>query len=129
MQHSPFSGFDWYGTRKLAASAPADGIWYTTRPGALIAVKLFWWSDGFKLGMESELKVEIESLHGNPSSPEILETTNAFRGELRLSGPWAMLVGIDIPAPGCWKIKGEFQKESLEFVVDVLDIEKLRPGQ
>ena len=119
---SPFTGFNWYGTNKLAATAPVDGIWYTTRPGALISVKLFWWSDVFRIGMESELIVKIKSLYGNPVSPKISKTTNAYRDSLQLSGPWAMLVGIDFAEPGCWQITGRFRDESLVFVVNVLEI-------
>ena len=44
LEDQPFGFAYWYGTEALAATVPPNGIWPTTAPGALIAVKLFWWS-------------------------------------------------------------------------------------
>ncbi|MFT5133013.1 MAG: hypothetical protein ACI9SC_001482 [Gammaproteobacteria bacterium] len=71
MQGSSFPEFNWYGTSRQAATAPDDGIWYTTRSGALISMKIFWWSDGFRMGMKSDLSVEIKSLDGKQAFPKI----------------------------------------------------------
>jgi len=122
MPNSPFNGFHWYGSgKKLAASAPVDGIWYTTHPDHLISVKLWWWSDEYRLGMESELSVKIVSLQGKPQAPSFGRATNGYQESLRDTGPWAMLVGIDFPESGCWQITGQFRNETLSFVVNVVD--------
>ena len=56
----------WYGSESFAVQLPPDGTWPTTAPGALIAVKLFWWSAGFTPGMESNLSVALKELNGAP---------------------------------------------------------------
>jgi hypothetical protein len=33
---------------------------------------------------------------------------------------WVMLVGIDIPDPGCWQITGEYLGQKLTFVVETV---------
>jgi len=119
---SPFSEFYWYGNgKKLAASVPADGIWYTTHPDHLISVKLWWWSDAYRPSMESELSVKIVSLHGDPQPPSYGRVTNGYQKSLKDSGPWAMLMGIDFPESGCWQITGRFRDQTLGFVVKVVD--------
>ena len=116
---APFEGMPWYRRGTLAASVPLDGIWPTTNPDHAIAVKLWWWSDNYQAGMESDLDVRFESLLGQPQSPKQSEVTHSY-GD-RLDAPWAMLVGIDFPQPGCWKVIGTFRDASLEFVVNVID--------
>ena len=39
--------------------------------------------------------------------------TNGFHESFN----WAMLTGVDLPAPGCWEITGEFRSHSLTLVV------------
>ena len=121
---APFEGMSWYRAGTLAASVPLDGVWPTTNPGHAIAVKLWWWSDNYQLGMESDLDVRFESLIGEPQSPEYSGVTHSY-GD-RLEAPWAMLIGIHFPQPGCWKIIGTFRDESLEFVVSVISHDEYR---
>ena len=130
---SPFSSSAlWYGSESLAAALPPDGFWPTTAPGARIAVKSLWRSAAFRLGTESSLKVEIENLRGGPATARVTPTTNAYLGELSelseaerqaiLDEPrgWRMLVGIDFPDPGCWRVNGEYLGQKLTFVVETL---------
>jgi hypothetical protein len=133
---SPFSSSDlWYGSESLAVALPPDGFWPTTTPGARIAVKTLWRSAAFRLGTESSLKVEIENLRGGPVTARVTPPTNAYLGALfELSEPerqrilyeavgsrgWRMLVGIDFPDPGCWRVNGEYLGQKLTFVVETL---------
>lgn len=125
----------WYGSESLAVALSPDGFWPTTTPGAQIAVKTFWRSDAFRLGTESSLKVEIENLRGGPPTARVTPPTNAYLGtlsELRESEQrripyetvgsrgWRMLVGIDFPDPGCWRVTGEYLGQKLTFVVETL---------
>lgn len=113
----------WYGSEALAVMVPGDRAWGTTGPNALIAVKLFWWSAGFKPGMESNLKVVIRNLDGNPNDAVVSEPTNARAKSL---GGWTMLTGIDFPSAGCWEIIGEYLSQSLTFVVETVALSELR---
>lgn len=108
---------NWYGSEALAVQLPQTGTWPTTAPGALISVKLFWWSAGFRPGMESNLNVTIRELSGAEVTAEVSKPTNAHAASL---GGWTMLTGIDFPQPGCWEITGEYLGQSLSFVVETV---------
>ena len=113
---SPFPTSEhWYGTESFAVQLPPDGAWPTTAPGARIAVKLFWWSVGFKPGMESNLSVELRELSGAPAKAVVSRATNARADSL---GGWTMLTGIDFPTAGCWEITGRYLGQELRFVVE-----------
>jgi hypothetical protein len=115
---SPFpSSGNWYGSEALAVQLPSSGTWPTTEPGALIAVKLFWWSAGFKPGAESNLSVTLKKLSGAPASAVVSRATNAYAESL---GGWTMLTGIDFPAAGCWEITGRYLGQELKFVVETV---------
>lgn len=108
---------NWYGSEALAVQLPRTGTWSTTAPGALIAVKLFWWSAGFRSGMESNLNVTIRELSGAAVTAVISKPTNAYAASL---GGWTMLTGIDFPQPGCWEITGQYLGQRLSFVVETV---------
>ena len=105
----------WYGSEALAVMVPGHRAWGTTGPNALIAVKLFWWSAGFKPGMQSNLKVSINNLDGKPNDAVVSNPTSAHAESL---GGWTMLTGIDFPSVGCWEITGEYLGQTLTFVVE-----------
>jgi hypothetical protein len=108
---------NWYGTDALAVQLPRTGAWPITAPGALIAVKLFWWSAGFRPGMESNLNVTIRELGGAEVTAVISKPTSAHAASL---GGWTMLTGLDFPEAGCWEITGEYLGQSLTFVVETV---------
>ena len=115
---SPFPTSEhWYGTESLAVQLP-PGAWPTTAPGARIAVKLFWWSAGFRPGMESNLSVELKELSGAPAGAVVSRATNARADSL---GGWTMLTGIDFPTAGCWEITGRYLGQELKFVVETIE--------
>ena len=110
----------WYGSETLAVQLPADGKWPTTRPGSLIAIKLFWWSVNYKAGSERDLEVTVESVFdSSPSSvPRVTAPTSAHADDL---GGWTMLTGIDFPTAGCWRVSGQYQGQKLEFVMETVE--------
>ena len=112
---------NWYGSEALAVMLPAEGRWATTKKDASIAVKLFWWSSGFKPGMEENLTVKIRNLSGGENDAVANRPTNAHAESL---GGWTMLTGIDFRTPGCWEISGEYLGQTLTFVVQVVDVEQ-----
>jgi len=107
----------WYGSEAFAVMLPPDGIWSTTAPGASLAVKLFWFSSGFKPGMETHLTTRIRNLNGGDSTARMTQPSNAADKSL---GGWTMLTGIDFPDPGCWEITGEYFGQVLTFVVETV---------
>jgi len=103
----------WFGSETLAVMLPKNGIWPTTVPGHLIAVKLFWYSAGFQPGMERDFVGRIEG----PNDAVISRPTNAGLA----NDVWTILTGIDFKSAGCWRIIGKYQGQSLEFVVETVD--------
>jgi hypothetical protein len=108
---------NWYGSESFAVQLSPDGTWPTTAPGARIAVKLFWWSAGFKPGMESNLVVTLKQLNGGAANAVVSRATNAHAESL---GGWTMLTGIDFPDVGCWEITGRYLGQELKFVVETV---------
>ncbi len=113
----------WHGSGALAAILPKNGHWPTTTPGHSIAVKLFWWRDGFAPGEESNLVVEIERLDNGPNGAKVLSPTNAKADSL---GGWTMLTGIDFPSPGCWQVTGTYKSDQLKFIVETVESDRYR---
>ena len=109
---------NWYGSEGLAVMVPGNRAWGTTGANALIAVKLFWWSAGFKPGMESNLNVSIRNLGGKLIDAVVSDPTNAHAESL---GGWSMLTGIDFPSAGCWEITGAYLGQTLTFVIETVD--------
>ena len=107
----------WYGGESFAAQLPADGVWPTTVPGHLIAVKLVWRSAGFKPGMESNLHVTMKRFNGGDADAITLRSTGAYHESF---GGWAMMTGIDFPSAGCWEITGRYLGQELRFVVETV---------
>jgi hypothetical protein len=106
----------WYGSEALAVMLPPDGIWLGMGPEYHYRDKLFWWSFGFKPGVESKLKVTGRRLDGASPAASVSRTSDAYSPSL---GGWAMLVAVEFPGPGCWEITGEYVGQRLSFVVEV----------
>ncbi len=117
MLGKPFpSSARWYGSETLAVILRPDGIWRGMGPSHNFRDKLFWWSQGFKPGLESNLKVTGKRLDANSPPADISDATNAKAESL---GGWAMLVGVEFPSAGCWQITGNYFGQELSFVVEV----------
>jgi len=116
----------WYGSESLATILPEDGVWSTTKPGARISVKVFWWSVGFEPGMESDLTVRVESFDGTPIRAKVDRPTNAYAASL---GAPTMLTGIHFPDAGCWQISAAYAGQELTFVVKTIDDDRDRQNQ
>jgi hypothetical protein len=109
----------WLGSEKLWTALPKSGVvwgWVPRAPGHEddLTAKTFWASVDFDYRKEypPELKVTGKRLDG--VAPPLLTTraTNAFPGPAA-----AMLIGVIVPAPGCWEITGEYKGTKLSYVV------------
>ena len=116
----------WYGSEGLAVMLTPDGTLSTTKPGASLAVKYFWYSgslasggdlEAYQPGSESEFVGKVERLDEGPNDAVMSSPTNAGGDSL---GAWTILTGIDFPSPGCWKVTGNFRGQTLSFVVETV---------
>ena len=103
-----YVGQFWYGTPDLWTMLGADGTWSGSE------FKLFWWSQAYDVNVEPDpaLTVSADRLDGASPAATVDKATNASAdfGE-------AMLVGLTLPAAGCWQITGQYRGHSQSFVV------------
>jgi len=102
----------WYGTPALWTSLQRDGTWRRLpyHNGAYTQ-KVFWWSQGYDWA--SPMTVTGRRLDGSAAPLSASTATNAFAADIGSS----ILVGVDIPAAGCWEITGHLKARELSFVV------------
>lgn len=109
-------GSFWYGSNSLWTAVRQDGIWWglPNNPSGYTQ-KVFWWREGYVWTEEPEpdLLVTGERLDA-PAAPLVgSKGTNAYASDIGS----AMLVGVDLPTLGCWKITGKYGDAELSFVV------------
>ncbi|HET6593993.1 MAG TPA: hypothetical protein VFG81_00115 [Anaerolineales bacterium] len=111
-----FEGSFWYGSNSLWTAIPRDGVWWGLPAHASgYSQKVFWWREGYDWAEEPEpdLIVTGERLDA-PAPPVVVSKgTNAYAGDIGS----AMLVGVDFPTLGCWKLTGNYRDAELSFVV------------
>jgi len=113
---APFANEFWFGSDHLWLSLPNNGTWagLPDNPEGYTQ-KIFWWSDRYSLKNEStpNLVVTGQRLDASALPLHVSKATNANGGDIGES----MLVGVDFPTLGCWKITGKYKDAELSFVV------------
>jgi hypothetical protein len=114
--NSPFDSNFWYGSSALWTDLPKDGIWYALphNPEGYTQ-KIFWWREGYVWNEEPEPEIIVTGERLDAPAPPLIASmgTNAYAGDIGS----AMLVGVDFPTLGCWKITGQYADAELSFVV------------
>jgi hypothetical protein len=117
--YSPNSPFDtnfWYGSTSLWTNLPKDGIWYALPQNPEgYTQRVFWWRDGYVWNEEPQPDLVVTGERLDAAAPPLVASraTNAYAGDIGS----AMLVGVDFPTLGCWKITGQYREAELSFVV------------
>jgi hypothetical protein len=111
-----YEGEFWYGTDALWTALRENGIWEALphNPGGYTQ-KVFWWRDGYVWSEEQEPELSVTAERLDASAPPVgaSRATNAYAADIGS----AMLVGVDFPTLGCWKVTGNYGDTSLSFVV------------
>lgn len=114
--NSPFDSNFWYGSHALWTDLPKDGIWYAL-PHNLegYTQKVFWWREGYIWNQEPQPNLIVTGERLDAPAPPLVvsQATNAYAADIGS----AMLVGVDFPTLGCWKITGKYADAELSFVV------------
>jgi hypothetical protein len=106
----------WYGTDALWAMPPFDGTWPLDRgEDGWYTQKAFWWSEDFAETVP-DISVTGRRLDG-PAAPIRADHPTNAGADFGL----AMLVGIELPTPGCWELTATYRGHSLSYVVYVAD--------
>ena len=78
--------------------------------------KVFWWREGYVWNEEPEPNIIVSGERLDAKAPPLVgsQGTNAYASDIGS----AMLAGVDVPTPGCWRITGRYNDEAeLSFVV------------
>lgn len=113
---SPFESNFWFGSKALWTDLPKNGIWSALphNPEGYTQ-KVFWWREGYIWNKEPEPELTVSGERLDASAPPLIvsRATNAYADDIGS----AMLVGVDFPTLGCWKITGKYAEAELSFVV------------
>jgi hypothetical protein len=111
-----FEGEFWYGSDSLWTAVRQNGIWEALphNPGGYTQ-KVFWWRDGYVWTEEPQPELIVTGERLDASAPPLIASraTNAFASDIGS----AMLVGVDLPTLGCWKVTGKYADAEVSFVV------------
>ena len=107
----------WFGSSSLWTAIWNDGIWYglPSNPGSGYTQKIFWWREGYVWDEEPQPELIVTGERLDAEAPPLVSSraTNAYADDIGS----AMLVGVDFPTLGCWKITGQYGEAELSFVV------------
>jgi len=111
-----FNDHFWFGANSLWTLIPLNGVW-----GALphnpagYTQKILWWRDGYVWDQEPEPNLIVTGERLDESAPALTvsKATNAYASDVGS----AMMVGVDFPTLGCWKITGKYGGAELSFVI------------
>jgi len=110
-------GAFWYGSEALWTMLPVDGRWRGWDEGKGYTTKLVWWRRGFDWRKEPEPKLIVTGRRLDVDAPLIFVTrANAV---FSTTDRPAIMIGINIPAAGCWELTGHYRSQILSYVVSV----------
>ncbi len=103
----------WFGDDGLWTALPKDGSWRQLALGE----KFWWWSDEFDVTKDEtpDLVVTARRLDGEGEIYQVSDATNGYHPSFN----WAMLIGVELPSPGCWEFTGQYNDHELTFVLSV----------
>ena len=111
-----FEGEFWYGSNSLWTAVRQNGAWEALphNPEGFTQ-KVFWWREGYVWTEEPEPALIVTGERLDASAPPLnaSKATNAYASDIGS----AMLVGVDLPTLGCWKITGKYGEAEVSFVV------------
>lgn len=111
-----YEGEFWYGSNSLWTAVRVNGIWEALPHNPTgYTQKVFWWRDGYVWTEEPEPELLVTGERLDALAPPLIGSkgTNAYAADIGS----AMLVGVDLPTLGCWKITGKYADAELSFVV------------
>ena len=108
----------WYGTDQLWTWLDADGTWEMARDEHGLFDKSFWWRQGYDWRTETTPRLRVTGRRLDAPAPAVTVSgaTNGFEESM---GAF-MLVGLELPAGGCWELTGHYHGRMLRLVVWVM---------
>ncbi|MEP7137093.1 MAG: hypothetical protein ABI904_19365 [Chloroflexota bacterium] len=119
---APYDGLNsfkdhfWFGSSFLWTNIPINGTWNALphNPEGYTQ-KVLWWRDGYLWDQEPEPNLIVTGERLDESAPplNVSHANGAYASDIGS----AMMVGVDFPTLGCWKITGKYQDAELSFVI------------
>jgi len=107
----PTEGAFWFGTNRFWTMLPRSGR-------ASAHDKSFWWTPGFNGAREPHPDLRITATSLETGFLEFMRpATNASHPSF---GGWTMLVMLEFPATGCWRVTATYGGQSVTYVTEVL---------
>jgi hypothetical protein len=104
-------GLVWYGMPALWTMIPPEGqVWQ--RPHG---DKFFWWSENYGYG-EWTPEIALTAVRTDGTGPTVEAGSPGTNGQHPDIGDF-MLVGMEIPEPGCWKVTADYKGASLSYTM------------
>ncbi len=119
---TPPGGSDaaWFGNAELWTVLGVDGEVWTGLPRtpAGLAQKTFWWSAGWvpETEPQPDMTVSARRIGAEADVPADVASGPATNAAGEDIGD-AILVGIELPGPGCWELTGRYRDATLRYVV------------
>jgi hypothetical protein len=113
----------WYGTPSLWTMVGHAGqVWSDLPVGeeGNLTQKTFWWAEGYVFDEEPAPQITVTAEHIDGSGPTVKAGGPGTNGTHPDLGSF-MLVGLELPQEGCWKISAEYKDATLSYVVWVGD--------
>ena len=105
----------WYGDEHLWTFLEPNGqVWHRGVAGAhTFSRKTFWGSVDWSPAAESQPAISVRAEMVDGSSPVSFGPGTNATAEFGT----LMLVGVDLPGPGCWRVTGSYRGAELSYVV------------
>ena len=108
----------WYGTPELWTRLNHQGEEWNNLPvgsDGSLTQKTFWWRDGYSMSDEPRPDITVTLDHLNGSSPSVEVGGPGTNGGHPDLGEF-MIVGLEIPQSGCWRITAKYRGTTLSYV-------------
>lgn len=116
----------WYGTPELWTILDREGAVWRDLPVAEdghVGDKTLWFSENFSTAegedFSGDAEIIITAVHLDGSGPEIVEEGGvpSFNRDIKNF----VLVGLELPEPGCWEVTARYRGAELSYVLLVED--------
>lgn len=110
----------WYGTNELWTMIDPNGqVWrdLPVGPDGDLTQKTLWWSQHLSSGESAEIRITAEHLNGSAPTVEVSGPGGANSSPSSPSFGIFMVVGFELPQPGCWEITAEYRGATVSYVV------------
>jgi len=114
----PQPGNFWYGSSKLWTQLPIDGTWRPATSDGTFKTKLVFYQQGFDWRAHQPKPGLILTARRLDGEAPAVAIDNAQAAFVTTKTP-AIMVGLGLPTPGCWRITAFYDGAALDFVVSV----------